>query len=278
MEGIRDAACPLPGHTGVARLEIRAGGLRLACECEQGSGWTSLADALEAIERGGPVRRRMSKGMRWLWTLLLAYRAGLLEPADDHLGELPPDATSDMRAVAVDMRLLLGLRRAVGEKRPLAYSCRFAADRCGLTKEAASRTIRALEAAGVVDCVDEAPSRGRRRGLKLYAAPAALRPRLTGRVEAAASGGAACEGTGTLGGLVARDLGVVLAAQPVAHVQDEALVPGAEASERLGRLGASVRGATAIEDALEVAVVHAPNRRSVSGVSGVSGTTEAGRR
>ena len=67
----------------------------------------------------------------------------------------------------------------------------------------------------------------------------------------------------------------MLAAQPVAHVQNDALVTRAETPEGLGRLGASVRGALASEDTLEVAVIHPPHRSTVSGVSGLA---EADRR
>jgi hypothetical protein len=57
-----------------------------------------------------------------------------------------------MRDVAEDIRLLIGLRLAVDEHRPLPYSTRFCAERCGLHDQAhASRVLRQLERAGVVE-------------------------------------------------------------------------------------------------------------------------------
>jgi hypothetical protein len=79
------------------------------------------------------------------------YEAGRLEPLDVALGELPTGASKAMRAVAEDVRLLLGLRRAVDWFEPLPYSTRFCAERCGLYDQAhASRVMRALERVGVV--------------------------------------------------------------------------------------------------------------------------------
>jgi hypothetical protein len=74
--------------------------------------------------------------------------------------------------VADDVRLLLGLRLAVDEVRPLPYSARFCAERCGLHDHAhASRVLRALERAGVVQCVGTLKPRGKPDGTKLYQAP-----------------------------------------------------------------------------------------------------------
>ena len=77
-----------------------------------------------------------------------------------------------MCEVAADIRLLFGLRLAVDDDRPLPYSTRFCAERRGLRDQAqASRVLRALERAGVVQCIGTLDPRGKRDGTKLYQAP-----------------------------------------------------------------------------------------------------------
>jgi hypothetical protein len=89
------------------------------------------------------------------------------------LGELPAGASRAMHEVAADIRLLIGLRLAVDEDRPLPYSTRFCAERCGLHDQAhASRVLRQLEQAGVVERAGTLDPRGKPDGTKLYQAPA----------------------------------------------------------------------------------------------------------
>jgi hypothetical protein len=77
-----------------------------------------------------------------------------------------------MRRVARDIRLLLGLRLAVDEDRPLPYATRFCAERCGLRHHTqASRVLRQLVEAGVVVSAGALPARGKGDGTKLYRAP-----------------------------------------------------------------------------------------------------------
>lgn len=59
--------------------------------------------------------------------LIRDHDAGRLEPVDVRLGELPANASPAMRRVAEDIALLIGLRLAVDEPRPLPYSTRFCA-------------------------------------------------------------------------------------------------------------------------------------------------------
>ena len=110
---------------------------------------------------------------------------GLLEPIEVELGDLPAVGmrapcfdggfavvTEAMHRVAADLCLLIGLRLAVNEERPLPYSTRFCAERCGLRDHRqASRVLRALERVGVIQCVGTLKPRGRRDGTKLYEAP-----------------------------------------------------------------------------------------------------------
>jgi hypothetical protein len=104
--------------------------------------------------------------------LLRDHDAGLLKPVDVELGELPAGASKAMRDVAADVRLLLGLRLAADEDRPLPYSTRFCAQRCGLRNHReASRVLHQLVQAGVLERAGELKPRGQPFGTKLYRAP-----------------------------------------------------------------------------------------------------------
>jgi len=98
------------------------------------------------------------------YELLERHEVGLLLPHQVALGSLPLGATESMRLVAEDMALLLGLRIAVDEDRPLMYSTRFCAWRMGwkLTsgewdKRRASRVLTKLVSAGVIRHVGDMP-------------------------------------------------------------------------------------------------------------------------
>jgi hypothetical protein len=100
------------------------------------------------------------------------YQAGHLRPPKIDLGEVPGDATDDMRRIATDIKLLLGLHKAAGETRPMPYAARFAGRRMGWSHERAGSAIRALVRAEVIDRVGELqPRGGLPRGTALYAPP-----------------------------------------------------------------------------------------------------------
>lgn len=121
---------------------------------------------------GSPGVRREVQRESELRKLIRDHDRGELEPVHVRLGDLPANASPAMRKVAEDLRLLLGLRRAVDEHRPLPYSTRFCAERCGLHDQAhASRVLRQLERVGVVEVEGTLPPRGKRDGTKLYRAP-----------------------------------------------------------------------------------------------------------
>lgn len=108
------------------------------------------------------------------YELLARYDAGLLKPQRVALGPMPAGATESMRAVAADIALLIGLRLAVDDDRPLIYSARFCAWRMGWTvlsgdwdKKRANRVINKLLAAGVIEWVGEMP----KSNARLYTAP-----------------------------------------------------------------------------------------------------------
>ncbi len=105
--------------------------------------------------------------------LLDRYKAGTLEPEEPALGEMPERPGSAMAGIATHMKLLMGLRRANGDYRPLPYATSMAV-RAGLVadKGTASKAIRRLVAAGVVERGDSLkPSRKGLDGTKTYAPP-----------------------------------------------------------------------------------------------------------
>jgi hypothetical protein len=82
-----------------------------------------------------------------------------------------------MIEVALDLELLMGLRAAVWEDRALPYSTTLCAKQMewGTNYGRASRALRKLVSAGVIEHVGSMPARpGVRFGTKLYAPPAAV--------------------------------------------------------------------------------------------------------
>jgi hypothetical protein len=120
-----------------------------------------------------------------LYELVRDYLHGRLTPTVVNLSPLPPVrarvpapdgqlvlVTEAMHVVAADVRLLLGLRLAVSEDRPLPYSAQFCAERCGLRdKREASRVLRRLVRLGVVKVAGTLKPRGKPDGTKLYEPP-----------------------------------------------------------------------------------------------------------
>jgi hypothetical protein len=105
--------------------------------------------------------------------LLVRHDEGRLKPAEVELGEMPASATGDMRRLAEDVCLLIGLRLAVGQDEPLPYATSFAIERMGWDdRTRASRAFRKLCDAEVVRHVGAMPPRaGKKHGTKMYAAP-----------------------------------------------------------------------------------------------------------
>jgi hypothetical protein len=91
-----------------------------------------------------------------LWDQIALYKAGELTPVPVHFAPLPADADPNMIAVAKHMRLLFGLRLADSDDRPLPYATSLPVDeKVVRNKPIASRAIRKLVAAGVIDHVGE---------------------------------------------------------------------------------------------------------------------------
>ena len=104
--------------------------------------------------------------------LLEQHRDGLLEPVD--LGiEIPTHAPADAKALAEDLALLLGLRAAVGDTRPLPYATKWACARLnwGERPARASRALKWLCDNGVIHHAENLPPKsGVRDGTKCYLA------------------------------------------------------------------------------------------------------------
>ncbi len=140
-------------------------------EQEQEQGTTSLYQP--------PAPAWIQEEPKELYRLLAAHHEGKLQPAAIQLGELPPGAGGVMRHVAEHMRLLMGLRAAVGDDRPLPYASSMAL-RAGITTNqgTASSAIGSLVRAGVIDYVGSLPpQRPGLDGTKLYAPPSVRGPK-----------------------------------------------------------------------------------------------------
>lgn len=102
-----------------------------------------------------------------------AHRRGQLQPLHVPLGEMPAYAGQVMRAMGDHIRLLIGLRRAAGDYRPLPYALSEAV-RAGVAKDkpTASRARASLVDGKVIAHVGQLPPlRPGLDGTKLYAPP-----------------------------------------------------------------------------------------------------------
>lgn len=143
-------ACPLPGHTGTARLgvpdEDPAGDLRVLC-CR--GRWRSLGEVRAAHAYGEDRIRSNIELAVWLRRLL--FEADLFEPVAVDLPLLPPGASETAERVRDGFALLVGLRWADYEPRPVAFALRFVTAWCGLSSfRAAREAVTALVDAGVI--------------------------------------------------------------------------------------------------------------------------------
>ena len=105
--------------------------------------------------------------------LVSEWQEGLRTPAEVTFGPMPARAGEIQRNVADHMRLLMGLRIAAGDERPLPYAASMPV-KAGLApdKGTASQAIRALVRMGVVEHVGELPrTRHGIDGTKLYGIP-----------------------------------------------------------------------------------------------------------
>jgi hypothetical protein len=124
-------------------------------------------------QRPGVVSVVSSPEPTELELMLDAHARGALVPVEVELGPLPPRAGETMHAIAEHMRLLMGLRLAFGETRPLPYATSVPVE-AGIvaTKGEASRVIRQLVRHGVVRHAGSLPPmRPGLNGTKVYEPP-----------------------------------------------------------------------------------------------------------
>lgn len=189
--------CPLPGHYGVAGLDLLPllpvvfdplTQLPFLCDCNGteilvgpyasvslGRSWfhRPLADVYHAIWTGRELNRKakLSKGMRAVWTLLLAERIGLLESVPVEMPPASPYSPDVAHPAAALFARLAGLRFAAGSDNalPMPFSVTLVQDYCRLDRGTAYRAIRALVESGVIVKVGEEQARGGLRyGTALY--------------------------------------------------------------------------------------------------------------
>lgn len=112
-------------------------------------------------------------GLDVLTELEARCRSGKLEPVLVELGPLPDSAGPVMRAIAEDIRWLIGVRLAVGRPLELPYAASMAVARgIASDKGTASKALRALVELDVVRHVGVLPpQRPGLDGTKLYAPP-----------------------------------------------------------------------------------------------------------
>jgi len=143
--------CPVPGHTGSARLIDIDGHIRLGC-CR--GHWRSLGEvvALAAYHED----RTLSNIQIATWTRRLAFDAGACGRVPSGVPSLPEDAPSSVRAARNGFDLLIGLRWGDHEPRAVAYSVRFAAAWCELSFGAAASALRELRRLRIIREADRA--------------------------------------------------------------------------------------------------------------------------
>lgn len=130
--------------------------------CEDDGDLTVLCGECHARFHGKRPRKRRPVALLTedandaeLLGLLAAYERDELVPVEVVLGALLGHAGEDDRRVADDLRLLLGLRYADGDFRPLPYSVRFCCARMGWPEDRpmkVSRILNRLERWRVINC------------------------------------------------------------------------------------------------------------------------------
>jgi len=159
--------CPLPGHTGGARLgvppEDPEGDVRLLCCLGR---WRSLGELRAAIACGHDDGGRPyaqgghSNILLATWQRRVAFEVGAFSPVVVDLPALRPGSPDAAHSVRAGVALLFGLRWADGPRRPVAWSVRFAAAWCEISVRDAGVGTRIVLDQGVINEVER---RGRTR-------------------------------------------------------------------------------------------------------------------
>jgi hypothetical protein len=141
--------CPLPEHTGHARLDVPLEDpqreIRLLC-CR--GRWRSLGEVRAASAYG--VDHLRSNIELAVWLRRLAHEHGCFAPVAVSLPMVPAGTAEHVEQARRGFELLIGLRWADLAPRPVAYSVRFAAAWCGLSLRAAHVARTELCELGVI--------------------------------------------------------------------------------------------------------------------------------
>ena len=154
--------CPVPGHNGTARLVEPDGQLRVGCCTGR---WRSLAEVFAAEHYRRDVF--LSQIQLATWARRLAFEAGTFHPLTIDVPD-PPDLSGSAAKVRQGFTLLVGLRWADGERRPVAFSPTFASAWCKTSRATAHRATRQLLQRGVIQAAGHhKPEHGRETTLYL---------------------------------------------------------------------------------------------------------------
>lgn len=111
-------------------------------------------------------------GLRYMDGLLADFARGALVPVPVSLPNVPADAPLAVMKVVGDVELLLGLRLAVGDTRPLPYACRWRTSALGLNYRTVNRILLTLVETGALIRDEPMPGRAA-RGTLTFRAPGA---------------------------------------------------------------------------------------------------------
>jgi hypothetical protein len=141
--------CPIPGHTGYSLLgpDLNDPTAEIRLHCCKGR-TRPLGEVRAAQSYGTDVRLTNISAATWLRRL--AFEHGCFQPLHVELPNLPEEVPSYVRVAARGFALLVGLRWADYDHRPVAFSTRFCAVWCGLTLGQARKAITALEEAKAI--------------------------------------------------------------------------------------------------------------------------------
>lgn len=151
--------CPIPGHAGFSLIGVPpsvedpggAGEPRLLCCTGR---WRSLGE-VRAAEAYGRDPGALTNIELAIWVRRLAHELGVFEPIGVLVPALEPTASRGATSARAGFQLLAGLRWADYERRPIAFSIRFAAAWCGLSFRDANLAIKELRAGGIIVQADK---------------------------------------------------------------------------------------------------------------------------
>ena len=150
----RPFRCVVPGHDGMATVERRNGGLFVYRDCTGGAETLAAVRATLAYAPLGLVDPgSVSAPRKWesqYWYRRLFWEAGVIEPVDVAMPEVPARARELVKTAAREFRLLVGLRWITHPGNPTLFGRKFAAACSGLSEDAARQAITDLVRLGII--------------------------------------------------------------------------------------------------------------------------------